>query len=141
MIGTITTYSEEETILLGKKFSSELKRGDVIALYGDLGTGKTQLIKGICNGLGVDQTVTSPTFTLMNVYDGREKIFHYDFYRLNSESEIYDLCVDDYFFSDGISLIEWAEKCENLLPTERVNINLSYGESENSRVVNFERKI
>ena len=141
MIETIITYSEEETILLGKKFSNELKRGDIVALYGDLGTGKTQLIKGICNGLGVEQTVTSPTFALMNVYDGREKIFHYDFYRLNSESEIYDLCVDDYFFSDGISLIEWAEKCENFLPTERVNINLSYGESENNRVVNFERKI
>lgn len=141
MIETITTYSEEETILLGKKFSCELKKGDIVALYGDLGTGKTQFIKGICDGLEVDQSVTSPTFTLMNVYDGREKIFHYDFYRLNSESEIYDLCVDDYFFSNGISLIEWAEKCENLLPTERININLLYGESENSRVVNFERKI
>ena len=141
MVETITTHSEEETILLGKKFSGELKRGDIVALYGELGTGKTQFIKGICDGLGVDQMVTSPTFTLMNIYDGREKIFHYDFYRLSSESEIYDLCIDDYFFSDGISLIEWAEKCENLLPPERININLSYGESENSRLVNFERKI
>lgn len=140
MVETITTYSEEETILLGKKFSSGLKRGDIVALYGDLGTGKTQLIKGICAGLGVGQTVTSPTFTLMNIYDGQEKIFHYDFYRLNSESEIYDLCIDDYFFSDGISLIEWAEKCENLLPPERININLSYGETENSRLINFVRK-
>ena len=141
MIETITTYSEGETILLGKKFSSELKRGDIVALYGELGTGKTQLVKGICNGLGVNEPVTSPTFTLMNIYDGREKIFHYDFYRLNSESEIYDLCVDDYFFSVGISLIEWAENCKNLLPTERININLSHGESENIRVINFERKI
>lgn len=141
MVKTITTYCEKETILLGKKFSDELKKGDIVALYGELGTGKTQLVKGICDGLGVDQPVTSPTFTLMNQYDGREKIFHYDFYRLNSESEIYDLCVDDYFFSDGISLIEWAEKCENLLPPDRININLSYGESENSRVINFERKI
>ena len=140
MVKTVTTYSEEETILLGKSFSNELKKGDIVALYGELGTGKTQIIKCICDGLGVSQSVTSPTFTLMNLYEGREKIFHYDFYRLNSESEIYDLCVDDYFFSDGISLIEWAEKCENLLPLERINVNLSYGDSENSRVINFERK-
>ena len=133
----VITHSEEETIELGKKFSGKLQKGDLIALFGDLGSGKTQLIKGICAGLGVKEDVTSPTFTLMNIYQGREKIFHYDFYRLSTDAEVYDLGIDDFIFSDGICLIEWAEKAERFLPDNRIDIRFDYGDDENERIINF----
>jgi tRNA threonylcarbamoyladenosine biosynthesis protein TsaE len=133
----VVTYSEEETIELGKKFSEKLQKGDLVAFFGDLGSGKTQLIKGICSGLAVKEDVTSPTFTLMNIYQGREKIFHYDFYRLSTDSEVYDLGIDDFIFSDGICLIEWAEKAERFLPSNRIDIRFDYGENENERIINF----
>jgi tRNA threonylcarbamoyladenosine biosynthesis protein TsaE len=134
---SVITHNELETIELGKRFSGKLKKGDLIALYGDLGSGKTQFVKGICSGLDVKEDVTSPTFTLMNIYKGKEKIFHYDFYRLSSDSEIYDLGIDDYMFSDGICLIEWAEKAEKFLPPERIDVIFDYGEEENERIINF----
>lgn len=132
---TIITHSEADTIDLGKSFAQNLKKGSLLALYGDLGTGKTQFIKGICTGLGVQEDVTSPTFTLMNIYDGREKIFHFDFYRLSSDSQIFDLGIDDFIFSDGICLIEWAEKAERFLPVNRIDVRFDYGEDENDRII------
>jgi tRNA threonylcarbamoyladenosine biosynthesis protein TsaE len=136
-MSSVITHSEEETIELGKRFAGKLKKGDLVALYGDLGSGKTQLIKGICSGLDVIEDVTSPTFTLMNIYKGKEKIFHYDFYRLSTDSEIYDLGIDDFIFSDGICLIEWAEKAERFLPLERIDVKFDYGDDENERIINF----
>ncbi len=132
---TIITHSEAETIDFGKSFAQNMKKGSLLALYGDLGTGKTQFIKGVCTGLGVQDDVTSPTFTLMNIYDGREKIFHFDFYRLSSDSQIFDLGIDDFIFSDGICLIEWAEKAERFLPVNRIDVRFDYGEDENDRII------
>jgi tRNA threonylcarbamoyladenosine biosynthesis protein TsaE len=73
----------------------------------------------------------------MNIYKGKEKIFHYDFYRLSTDSEIYDLGIDDFIFSDGICLIEWAEKAERFLPLERIDVKFDYGDDENERIINF----
>lgn len=133
------THNEEETFLLGIDFSKEIIKGDVVALYGDLGSGKTQLIKGICKGLGVIEEVTSPTFTLMCVYEAKYKIFHFDFYRLSSDSEIYDLGIDDFIFSDSVSLIEWAEKAQRFLPSKRIDIFFDFGNNDNERIIKISR--
>jgi tRNA threonylcarbamoyladenosine biosynthesis protein TsaE len=140
MTGEFTSNSDIETRALGASFSEILQLGDVIALYGELGTGKTQFIKGICEGLRIQEDVTSPTFTIMNIYNSNRTIYHFDFYRLTSEFEIFDLGINDFLFSDGISLIEWAEKGKIFLPDHRYDIYFDYGEDENRRIINI-RKI
>jgi len=129
----ICTNSAEETFRLGKRFAELLQEGDVVALTGNLGTGKTVFAQGICAGLEVEDVVTSPSFTLIQEYRGRLPVFHFDFYRLDSLSEIEDLDMDCYFNARGISIIEWAEKGEVLLPVHRFSIVL--------RRMNTKRKI
>lgn len=118
------TTSEDETLFLGSRLANLLVRGDVIAFFGDLGSGKTCFIKGICEGLGVTEYVTSPTFTLINEYSNGLLVYHFDFYRISSESEIYGLGYEEYFYGNGICLIEWADHVINFLPQERVEIHL-----------------
>ncbi len=118
------TESEAETMALGKKLAAHLSAGDVVATIGELGSGKTRLIQGICTGLGVTQEVTSPTFTLINEYRGRLPVYHFDFYRITSQEEVWRLGFEEYWFGDGISLIEWADKVSELLPSDRVTITL-----------------
>ena len=110
-----------------------------MALYGELGSGKTHLIQGICRALGVREHVASPTFTIVNEYDveGRH-IYHFDFYRVESAKEIFDLGVEEYFNSEGISLIEWAEKARPFLPPHRYEIRLEPGSDMNSRSITVE---
>ncbi len=116
--------SRDETIEFGKKYASKLLPGDVVTFQGDLGSGKTTLIRGICDGLGVKEIVTSPTFTLINEYHGTFPIYHFDFYRITSEIELHDIGVEEYFFGDGICLIEWPEVVHELLPETRTEIHL-----------------
>lgn len=123
----------EETINLGFSIGKLLKSGDIICLTGDLGTGKTHITKGIANGLGVKEHITSPTFTIVNEYDsGRLKLYHFDVYRVSEPDEIYAIGFDDYIFSDGVSIIEWANYIEEILPNEYLHIliekDLSMGE-------------
>ena len=133
------THSEKETIELGKEFARRFKKGDVIALYGDLGTGKTRLIQGICAGLGVREHVASPTFTLINEYPvGEWTIYHFDFYRIQSQSEIVDIGFEEYLIRDGICLIEWAEKAAGLLPPKRYDVQLSLGDDDQAREIRIE---
>jgi len=120
----VETFSPEETIALGSRLAEHLAEGSVVALYGPLGSGKTCLIKGICQGLGVTQEVTSPTFTLMNIYEGRLPVFHFDFFRIERVEEIAELGVEEFFFDEGVSVIEWAEKAAPFLPGDRVDIFL-----------------
>lgn len=117
--------SREETIEFGKQFSRELHPGSVVAFYGNLGSGKTTLIRGICTGLAVNEVVTSPTFTLINEYHGKIPVYHFDFYRITSELELHDLGVEEYFNGDGICLIEWPEVVHDLLPEKRIEIHLN----------------
>ena len=120
-----TTHSEAETLQLGKLLAEYLKPGDVLALKGDLGSGKTCLTRGICEGLHVTDPVTSPTFVLINEYEnGRIPVYHFDFYRLNSVDEIFDLGLNDYFDKDGVCLIEWPENSLKLLPEHYITIRL-----------------
>lgn len=123
----------EETINLGFSIGNLLKSGDIICLTGDLGTGKTHITKGIAKGLGVKEHITSPTFTIVNEYDsGRLKLYHFDVYRVSEPDEIYAIGFDDYIFSDGVSIIEWANYIEEILPNEYLHIliekDLSMGE-------------
>lgn len=116
---TIISNSPEQTFAAGRDFATRLRAGDVVALDGDLGAGKTQFIKGLAAGLGHDGEVTSPTFTLVHEYTGgRMPLFHFDFYRLDSDDEALRIGLDDYLGARGIVAIEWAGKFPAVLPRE-----------------------
>ncbi|MBN1464190.1 tRNA (adenosine(37)-N6)-threonylcarbamoyltransferase complex ATPase subunit type 1 TsaE [candidate division KSB1 bacterium] len=118
--------SPQETLALGRDFADKLVPGDVVLFKGELGAGKTTCIKGVCAGLGVRQAVTSPSFTLINEYRGRIPVYHFDFYRLQSEHEAIDLGLQDYFDGDGVCLIEWPDVMANLLPPRRYEFHLKW---------------
>jgi tRNA threonylcarbamoyladenosine biosynthesis protein TsaE len=127
----IETRGVEETVAFGERLAAELQRGDVLALSGELGAGKTALVKGIARGLDIAQEVTSPTFTLIHEYSGgRLPLFHVDLYRLESAGQALAIGIEDYLNGSGVTVIEWAEKIESLLPerTRRIRIQ-SLGEN------------
>lgn len=137
----IHTKSADETISFGKEFASKLSGGSIVSLYGDLGSGKTQVVKGICLGLGVTQTVNSPTFIIVNEYSsGRfPKIYHFDLYRMKTQAEILDMGFHEYVDGDSIVLIEWPERIEDILPAGTVKIHISHTVEEvNSRWIKLE---
>jgi tRNA threonylcarbamoyladenosine biosynthesis protein TsaE len=109
--------SVEETMALGRTYGRDAQKGDVFALRGDLGAGKTQFVKGFVAGLGSKADATSPTFVLIHEYgDGRLPVYHFDFYRVENREALSRLGFDDYIFGDGVSLIEWADRYSSLLP-------------------------
>ena len=139
---SLTTHTEEETIGFGAAFAKRLKGGDVVALYGDLGSGKTRFVQGVCKGLGVEGHVASPTFTIVNEYAVPDlNIYHVDLYRLNSLREIQDVGFEEYVNREGICLIEWAEKAEELLPHGRYNVRLTLGSNERAREISIEHVV
>ncbi|MCD6459541.1 tRNA (adenosine(37)-N6)-threonylcarbamoyltransferase complex ATPase subunit type 1 TsaE [bacterium] len=122
------TNSPKQTGNLGKKIGAVLKQGDVLALSGDLGTGKTCLSQGIACGLGVDSNVpvSSPTYTLVNQYEGKILVFHLDLYRIKSDDEFYLSGLDEFLSGNAVTIIEWADKHVDVMPAEAVWINLSF---------------
>lgn len=122
---TFTTESREETLDFGAELAQRLGPGSVIALIGDLGSGKTCLTQGICAGLGIKDYVTSPTFTLINEYQGRLQVYHFDFYRIDDSAEVLELGCDEYFYGTGVCIIEWAEKILSHLPEDRMEIRIN----------------
>jgi len=130
---TVMTRSREETLALGRRLGELLGPGDVLALRGPLGSGKTTLTKGIAEGLGVEEPrwVTSPTFVLVHQYEGRVPVYHIDAYRLRGPADAEALGMEEMFFGDGVAIIEWAERIEAALPPERLEITLEIaGEEE-----------
>ena len=123
---TIITKSPEETKNLGEKVGKLAKLGDLLAFYGELGAGKTCFIQGISRGLKVKDYVTSPTFTIINEYQGKIPIFHFDLFRLNNAEEILELSYQEYFYGEGLTVIEWAEKIEQFLPKEHLKIDIKF---------------
>ncbi|MBS4016539.1 MAG: tRNA (adenosine(37)-N6)-threonylcarbamoyltransferase complex ATPase subunit type 1 TsaE [Candidatus Latescibacteria bacterium] len=121
------TKSSEETIELGEKIGAALKPGDILAFYGELGSGKTTMIKGIALGLGVkeEDIVKSPSFIMVNEYKGQSPIFHIDLYRVKNLGEVLSIGFDDYLYGNGVCLIEWAEKAENELPQNTIKVELT----------------
>jgi tRNA threonylcarbamoyladenosine biosynthesis protein TsaE len=118
-MASITTHSAEETLAVGLHLASTLRKGDVLAITGDLGAGKTHLVKGIAAGLGVEQEVTSPTFTLIHEYPGGKfPLYHIDLYRLDEPEEALKIGLDEYLNSRGVTVIEWADKFVELIPSD-----------------------
>ena len=112
----ITTHSADETQALGQKMASRLAPGDVIAYFGDLGAGKTAFTRGLAQGLGITDPVTSPTYTIVNEYlSGRIPLFHFDMYRLSSSDELFDIGWEDYLSRGGVCAVEWSENVEDAL--------------------------
>ena len=126
------TKSAAETRALGEKLAGRLQPGDVLLLEGDLGAGKSELTRGIAKGLGVTETVTSPSFTILNVYEsGRCPLYHFDWYRLESAEELYELGMDEYLGGDGIAVVEWPGRCPDAVPEGAVRIRMTAaGENE-----------
>lgn len=131
---TFTTGSPEETMDLAVKFARQLTPGDIVLLQGDLGAGKTVFTKGIAKALGVNpRQVNSPTFVVMNVYEGKLPIYHFDAYRLNAQ-EIKSVQFDEYLYGEGISVIEWPERLEGQMPKEYWLVELKH-KNENERSI------
>ena len=129
------TKSAAETRALGEKLAGRLRPGDVLLLEGDLGAGKSELTRGIAKGLGVAETVTSPSFTILNVYEsGRCPLYHFDWYRLESSEELYELGMDEYLGGDGIAVVEWPGRCPDAVPEGAVRIRMTAA-GENERLI------
>jgi tRNA threonylcarbamoyladenosine biosynthesis protein TsaE len=137
-IQEIHSSSAEDTFAIGKVLGQSLFPGALVALSGDLGAGKTCCIQGIAMGLGVEERslITSPTFTLIQEYQGRLPIYHFDVYRLTHDAEMYDLGYEEYFYGEGVTLIEWAERVEAFLPQDCLQIQLHI-EKDLSRTLRF----
>lgn len=119
------TYSPEETFELGKKIGSESQPGTIICLDGDLGVGKTVFTQGFAKGLGIEESVNSPTFTIIQIYDeGRMPLYHFDVYRIGDYEEMYEIGYEDYFFGEGVCLIEWSKLIKELIPKGSVQIKI-----------------
>ena len=129
------SHSESQTHRLGARLAEYLNPGDVVGLVGDLGSGKTRWVQGVCRGLGIEGPVVSPTFTLINEYQGRLPVYHIDLYRLENPAEIATIGLEDYLYGSGVSLIEWADRINNLLPDDHLTIELTYLEITKRRVV------
>ena len=129
------TNSAAETRALGEQLARRLQPGDTVILEGELGAGKSELARGIARGLGVTETVTSPSFTILNVYEsGRCPLYHFDWYRLESEEELYELGMDEYLGGDGVAVVEWAERCPDAVPEKRIRIRLEVTGEETRRI-------
>ena len=132
---TVVTKRAEETKKLGEKIGKQLTSKKVICLIGELGAGKTCLAQGIAQGLDVKRWVTSPTFIIINEYKGRLPVYHFDLYRLKKWEEINDLGYEEYFYGEGVAIIEWAEKIKPLWPTNHLKIQLTMIDETTRKIV------
>lgn len=132
---TLIIKNENETREFGMKLGASLKPGDVVALIGDLGTGKTALTRYIAEGLGVTESIASPTFTIVREHhSGRIPLYHFDVYRVYDPDELYEIGIDEYFFGEGVCVVEWADLIDDILPDGTIKINIEYGENEGERI-------
>ena len=133
------TNSPEETEALGEALARRLEPGTVIAFTGDLGAGKTAFVRGLARGLGVRERVTSPTFTIVNEYEGgRLPLFHFDMYRLGSADELFHIGWEDYLARNGVCAVEWSENVDEALDGDTIRVDISRGEDDNTRIITIE---
>lgn len=138
----IETYSAEETFALGKKIGENALPGQVYALTGDLGVGKTVFTQGVAAGLGITEPVNSPTFTILQIYEnGRLPFYHFDVYRIGDVEEMEEVGYEDYFYGEGICLVEWADLIEEILPENYIRIEIAKNLSSgfNYRTIRMEQ--
>jgi tRNA threonylcarbamoyladenosine biosynthesis protein TsaE len=131
---SLVSRSPEDTVQIGRHLGTLLRPGSVVALYGDLGAGKTVLVKGIADGLGLKATIHSPTFTLIHEHPGPVPLYHVDLYRID-EADVDSLGLDEYLESEGVVVIEWAEKIKALLPTDRLDIELRFVDESSREII------
>ena len=136
---SVDTHSDDETRAFGRKIAARLEPGSVVLLEGDLGAGKTTLVQGICHGLGVDAWANSPTFTLINEYVGNSngtelRVYHCDFYRIDDPDELQTLAIDEVFYGDGISLVEWPDVAAEWAPPHAVRIAITRTGAEDRHI-------
>ncbi|HPS58145.1 MAG TPA: tRNA (adenosine(37)-N6)-threonylcarbamoyltransferase complex ATPase subunit type 1 TsaE [Spirochaetota bacterium] len=124
----------EETLKIAGKIGSMASRGDIITLSGELGAGKTVFAKGIAAGLGIDESITSPTFSLMEVHEGTTPLYHFDLYRLETASELDELFFEEYWEGDGVSVIEWPERAAGRLPHRVISVTIEYTGPDSRRI-------
>lgn len=131
------SFCTQDTLEIANKIAAFLEVGNVVAIDGELGAGKTELARGICYALGVTDKVVSPTFTILNEYSGNMPIYHFDVYRINNSEEMHDIGFDDFIYGEGISIIEWAEKIKNILPRKYIEIKIdkNYDKGEEYRAI------
>jgi len=118
----VCTASEKETVEIGRKLGMLFTGGEVIALNGELGAGKTAFTKGIALGLGISEYITSPTFALVNEYEGRVPLYHFDVYRISDEDELVEIGFEDYIYGNGVSVVEWSSLTPHIIPENRVEV-------------------
>ena len=130
------SHSTQETEQFGEEVAKSLRGGDVLAFTGSLGLGKTAFTRGLARGLGCRGRVTSPTFTIVNEYDGKTPLFHFDMYRLGSSDELFDIGWDDYLARGGVCAVEWSERVSDALPDDTIYVDIARGEEdENTRTI------
>ena len=121
----IYTRGEAETEAVGARFASALPDGAVVALYGDLGAGKTAFVRGMARGMGIDARVSSPTFTIVNEYLGDRELYHFDMYRLGSSDELFDIGWEDYLSRGGVCAVEWSEKVSDAFEGDEITVRIT----------------
>ena len=133
------THSREETEALGARLADALAEGRVVAFTGDLGAGKTAFVSGMARALGVEERVTSPTFTIVNEYEGgRLPLFHFDMYRLDSADELFHIGWEDYLARGGVCAVEWSENVTRAIEPDAVRVSILRGDGDNDRVIAIE---
>ena len=130
-----TLKSQDETITLGKKFGEKLNKGDVVALDGTLAAGKTYFTKGIAQGLGIEDEITSPTFTIVSEYSGRLHLYHIDVYRLDGTEDFLDLGAEEMLYGTGVCVIEWSEKVKDILPKNTIYVKILINEDFSRKII------
>jgi len=131
---TFYSNSEPETEEIGSQLAKSLSAGGVVALFGDLGAGKTAFVRGLARGLGLDARVSSPTFTIVNEYLGEVPLFHFDMYRIGSSDELFDIGWEDYLDRGGVCAVEWSENIADALPSDAVRVTITKAGETSRRI-------
>ena len=134
--------SPKETENIAKAFAKKLEKGDVLCLSGDLGVGKTAFVQGLAKGLGIEEYISSPTFTIVNCYSGKLPFYHFDVYRIGDSEEMFEIGYEEYVYGDGISVIEWPQLISDILPEKRYDIEIKKNLDihENFREITVEKR-
>lgn len=130
------SYSAAETELIAEAFSKEIREGDIVCLNGDLGAGKTHFVRGFVKGFGLhSDIVSSPTFTIINEYDGKLPVYHFDCYRLELFNEAIEIGAEEYFYGNGVCIIEWPDKIQEILPDHTIDIKINVTGKEEREII------
>ena len=135
---TFVSKSEAETERFAKELAKKYQGSPTFLLFGNLGAGKTAFTRGLAKGYGSNARVASPTFTLVHEYSGDKTVYHFDLYRLESEEELYDIGFEDYFAEGTVRVIEWPDAFSSLMPADAINIHITYGDDDDTRIIEVE---